>query len=337
MLSDLKEMLMEQPNKLVELLEKYDYAKFKVNSKEVRFARSDDSESGLNISIHLNNNPNIFVTDYVYKFNGDVIAYIMKNREVDFRTVLSSIKSVLGLGEDWQPKEKQTLFGGFYDRIGEDRSPVIKTYDESVLDDYINVTNLLWIKDGIDINTQRKYDVRFDIDDNRIVFPWRDANTGRIMAIKGRYNGTPPEGVPKYIYPLPGNVSLSLFNYAENYESINGCDRLFIFEGEKSCMLADKYGYGSSVALGSHNLSTQQAKLIIQANPKEIVFLLDKDLEIEETMNDIETLKDYAVMQTLNIKYWNWKKNKTIPPKGAPIDCGKAIFEKVLENELEEV
>ena len=107
MLSDLKEMLIEQPNKLVELLEKYDYAKFKVNSKEVRFARSDDSESGLNISIHLNNNPNIFVTDYVYKFNGDVIAYIMKNREVDFRTVLSSVKSVLGLGEDWQPTPKQ--------------------------------------------------------------------------------------------------------------------------------------------------------------------------------------------------------------------------------------
>ena len=107
--------------------------------KQIASARNE--EGGQNISIRLEDNPSIYVKDFVTNENGDIIAYIMKSRSVKFIEVLAEIKSVLGLRNDWEPPKRDMLFGGFYDRIGEDRQVEIATYPESIMDQYVDKGN----------------------------------------------------------------------------------------------------------------------------------------------------------------------------------------------------
>ena len=115
----IKQMLIENPEHIVELLERFEFCHIHLKRNEIRFARNE--EGGQNISIRLEDNPSIYVKDFVTNENGDIIAYIMKSRSVKFIEVLAEIKSVLGLEDDWEPPKRDMLFGGFYDRIGEDR------------------------------------------------------------------------------------------------------------------------------------------------------------------------------------------------------------------------
>ena len=48
--------------------------------------------------------------------------------------------------------------------------------------------NERWIKDGITIEAQRFYNVGYDVESQRIIFPIRSAETGELQGLKGRLN-----------------------------------------------------------------------------------------------------------------------------------------------------
>ena len=336
MLTDIKQMLMDEPSHIVELLEKFEFCHINQKRSEIRFARNE--EGGQNISIRLQDNPSIFVKDFVTNEDGDIIAYIMKSRSVKFVEVLSEIKSVLGLGDDWRPPKKESLFGGFYDRIGENRLVEILTYPESIMDDYISKGNLRWLKEGIDLETQNFFDVRFDPIEDLIVFPWRSPIGGEIIAVKVRVNHSVEDGQQKYWYIKRGQVSQSLYNFSESYSDLFQ-KNIIVFESEKSVMMARGFGYKNTVALGSSNLSEEQARLIMTLEPTSVNFMLDEGLEKEHTMKNIETLKQYCIFRELPIFWWDWTKSSIVDGggKNSPTDLGKDKFEKILREELVEV
>lgn len=333
MLTDIKQMLIENPEHIVELLERFEFCHIHLKRTEIRFARNE--EGGQNISIRLEDNPSIYVKDFVTNENGDIIAYIMKNRSVKFIEVLSEIKSILGLGDDWEPPKRDALFGGFYDRIGEDRQVEIQTYPESIMNQYVDKGNLRWVRDGINLEAQKFFDVRFDPIDDLIVFPWRSPIGGEIIAVKARVNHPVEDGQQKYFYVHKGMVSQSLYNFSESYDGLFGND-ILVFESEKSCMQARGFGYKNTVALGSSNLSEEQARLIMTLAPKSVKFLLDEGLEKEHTMKNVETLRQYCVFRDLPISWWDWQKSSVVDGSGkdSPTDLGKEKFEKVLREEM---
>ena len=198
MLTDIKQMLIENPEHIVELLERFEFCHIHLKRNEIRFARNE--EGGQNISIRLEDNPSIYVKDFVTNENGDIIAYIMKSRSVKFIEVLSEIKSILGLGDDWEPPKRDMLFGGFYDRIGEDRQVEIATYPESIMDQYVDKGNRRWLDDNISLAVQHEFGVRFDPIEDLIVFPWRSPVGGEIIAVKARVNHPLEDGQQKYWY-----------------------------------------------------------------------------------------------------------------------------------------
>jgi DNA primase len=334
MLKDMKEKLITNADVLIELLEEFGFEKITPRVSEIRCARDADG-GGNNIQIRLNNNDGAYVTDYARGTKGeDIIAYIMREKGVDFRTVVGKIQKILGLSDDWAKQKQLPLFGGFYSQIGRKNAEIeVKTYPESVLDQYDPVGNELWIKEGICLETQRFFDVRFDVENNGIVFPWRD-QFGNIIAVKSRYNGNPPDNISKYYYPIGGNISTSLYGFSENYGDLYNCEALYVFEGEKSVMKMWTWGYCSSVAIGSHSLSDAQVTLLLQLNPKSIVLMLDKDLDIKETILNIKRIKDFSAFSDIKIKYWNWKLNNTLPEKAAPCDMGVEEFKNILSKEL---
>ena len=186
-------------------------------------------------------------------------------------------------------KKRVGLFGGIYNNIARSINDIdIQTYPEEILNEYGNIPNLLWLKDGIEISTQRKWNIGYDVDSQRITLPIRTP-TGEIMAIKGRANFELSEFEPKYLYLKQGPMSQTLFGFSENYDSLYDGD-ILIFESEKSILKLDSWGYNNAVALGSNSLSTTQAKLLMSLNPKSITFMLDNSLPFENTKRNAEVL-----------------------------------------------
>ena len=137
MLDEILKKLSENPEAIVELLEYYECGKIKVNTREVRFARDDRPESGLNISIRLVNNDACFVKDFARSEANNIVSWLCKEKNVKFKDVLINIKRILHLSDDWRPQSRRLIFGGVYEHIlhRTDSSP--KTYDEAILDEYL--------------------------------------------------------------------------------------------------------------------------------------------------------------------------------------------------------
>jgi hypothetical protein len=113
-LNKIKEMLIDNPDKLITLLEIFGFEHINHRNTEIRFARSDSG--GANISIKLKNNPYCVVSDWSRGVCTDIISYIIQEKDVEFRGVLQTTKKILGLGNDWRPQQRKCLFAGIYER-----------------------------------------------------------------------------------------------------------------------------------------------------------------------------------------------------------------------------
>ena len=334
MIQELKKQLQENPDNIRQLLEEFGFEHINIRGNYIRFARNH--EGGQNISICLDDEY-INVMDFVHGERTDIISYIIKEKHTDFKTVLGAIKRILNLSDEWRPKSRTSIFGGCYDGIIHKTNREARTYDDSILDQYLKVGNDLWLKDGISLETQRLYDVCFDIENNGIVFPWRN-DRGEIIAIKSRYNGEVPEGMSKYYYPVGGNISSSLYGLSENYIYLQNTE-IFIGESEKQVLQLVTKGYRNSVSLGSNSLSEQQAKLILSLNPTKIIWLLDEGLPKENTLKNAQTINNYCVMRKIDQYWWNWGNSLSVDKgsKMSPGDCSKDIFQYILKYEIEKL
>lgn len=330
MIEEIKKQLLSDHNALISLLTEFGFCHINIRNNEMRFARNESG--GQNIRIKLVNNDYLIVTDFVTGDRKDIISYIITEKNTDFKTVLKSIKCLLNLTDDWKTPSKIRTPFGCYDKVIYKTKPVIKTYDESILDQYLKVGNKLWMQDGISLETQRFYDVCFDIENNGIIFPWRN-DKGEIIALKSRYNGNPPEGIGKYYYPVGGNISSSLFNYSQCYQYLYGSD-VIVVESEKACMQAYTFGYKNIVGLGSNNLSENQAKLLLQLHPDRIIIALDEGMDTNQIIKNINLIKSSSFMRDIKILYWDSTIDIDVPLKASPTDMGKEKFEEIMKEQL---
>jgi DNA primase len=193
----------------------------------------------------------------------------------------------------------------------------------------------LWLKDGISLETQRKWGIGYDVNSQRITLPIR-ASSGEIIAVKGRCNYVPDEFEPKYLYLVQGPMSQTLFGYSENYSSLYEND-VIVVESEKSVLKMSSWGYNNVVALGSNSLSTTQAKLLMSLNPKSVIFMLDKSLSLDNTKRNADLLQTFCTMRQLKVRYWHWEYNITLDDKCAPCDDTKEELEYILQNEIRDI
>lgn len=337
MIQELKKQLLENPENICTLLEEFEFEHITIKRNEIRFARN--SEGGQNIRIRLNDEY-LNVTDYVNSIHTDIISYIIKEKHTDFRSVLSAIKHILHLSDDWRPQNRRLIFGGVYEHIIHRADSPPKTYDESILDDYLKVPNVRFQRDHISLETQMEFGIGYDVETDRITIPIRDQH-GSLMGIKGRANFEVNEETPKYLYLVPCQMSKTLFGYSTNYSSMYG-STIMVFESEKSVLQCASYGYHNAVALGSNSLSEYQAKMILSLNPQKVIFMLDNDLPLNNTKRNIDMLRSVATMRDLQISYFDWTECLDLPAKASASDEGKEVLEYILaenirdETELED-
>lgn len=332
MISELKKQLLEDPENICTLLEEFEFEHITIKRNEIRFARN--SEGGQNIRIKLENNDYLNVTDYARSEHCDIVSYIIKEKHTDFRTILTAIKRILRLSDDWRPQNRRLIFGGVYENIIHKIDAPPKTYDELILDAYLKVPNVRFQHDHISLETQMEFGIGYDVETDRITIPIRDQH-GSLMGIKGRANFEVNEETPKYLYLVPCQMSKTLFGYSTNYSSMYG-GTVMVFESEKSVLQCASYGYRNAVALGSNSLSEYQAKMILSLNPQKVIFMLDNDLPLNNTKRNIDMLRSVATMRDLQISYFDWTECLDLPAKASASDEGKEVLEYILEENIKD-
>lgn len=331
MLEEIKKELIRNPAKLESVLEHFGYANITIHDKYMQFGR-DAYSSKKSITIHFENNEYLYVKDWSRNINKDIISYICTQRNVGFSDVIVVIKGVLGITDFYDYFDTgKGIFGGIYDKVKKNKENKVNTYNDSILQQYSNYSNLRFLKDNISLQSQRFFEIKYDIESQAIVIPIRN-QLGQLVGIKARCNYDIADGEQKYYYLIPCAMSKVLYGYSQNYQYLQG-NTIYIFEAEKSPMQCFTYGIRNVVALGSGSLSSKQAQMIMELNPEKVVFMHDVGFGYENIERNINALRNYSRFSEFDIGYWDFY-GKGYKDKASASDLGEAEFKRILREEI---
>lgn len=334
MLSDIKNTLLNSPDYIKKILEHYDFCNVSINENEIRCG-FDENSNRTSIRIRLKNNDKLFVTDFKHGLSYDLFTFIIKNRNIEFTDLINYAKRLLNITIDIFLKQDNTsVFGGFYDNIKrrmrhEDTS---KVYGNSILNQYVEAFNKRFYDDGIDFETQKYFNLMFDVESQRIVIPIYNS-CGELIGIKGRANWDTEPDEQKYYYLVPCRISETLYGYSQNYQHLTN-NTIYIAESEKSVMQAFSMGYRNFVSIGGNTLSTKQCLLLMELLPQKIIFLLDEGLDRDVIKRNIHKLSKYTKMTDVEIGFWDYELSLYAKDKCSPTDLGKDILQEIINNEI---
>ena len=329
MINMIKERLLEEPIKIKELLERYDYHHINIRSTYISFGRDMDS-SPKSLVIYLKSNEALIVKDHARNLTLDIFNLIIKQRGVDFKDVIRTAKQIVGIDDYYRPERVCKPFNGFYEKIKNRTKQKLKTYDDGILNKYKPYGNLRFLKDGIGLEAQRYFNIGYDVESQSITIPIHD-EFGRLLGVKCRRNCDDCE--QKYWFDVPCQMSQTLYGYSQNYQYLEGADVIYVAEAEKTVMAAHSFGVKNIVALGSGTISRKQVQLLLSLHSERIVFLHDVDYPMESIMRNIEMVKGYSRMKQIKLGYWDYF-DKEYHSKVSPTDLGKEKFEYILKNEI---
>lgn len=330
----LTEHLSNNRDNILKVLESLDYQNITYNSShnEYRFAR----EYGRNpSSVRLGIDTLSFIC-FSTNERGNLYSLVMNKKSLNFPQALEYIANLLGLEKSNFNKAVKVPFGGFYKKlIREIQEPEMsmKTYDESILDEYLGKFNTMFFNDGISYKTQEKFNVGYDIWTNRITVPEYTFD-GKICGIMGRSIDSNCSKEERWLPIIPCSRSLTLYGYHTNYECIQRKNLCVIGESEKFPQQLDTMG--SNVGLGSCgcHLSDTQTKYIKGLLVSKNILAYDEGLEEEYIREEAKKLKiDNAVFHNDVGYIWD-SKHQVIPKgsKGSPSDYGKEGYLYLMKN-----
>lgn len=160
-------------------------------------------------------------------------------------------------------------------------------------------------------------------------FPHRHWSSGEILGIFGRTTVEIYEilGIPKYFGVIGYPKSMNLYGLYENYEEIIKSNAVIIVEGEKSVLKLKSMNYGNAVALGGHEMSLEQIKILISLNV-DIIFALDKDLDKQISIDMCNEFKGIRNTFYIDDKY------DILGEKDAPVDKGLKVWNYLYKNKV---
>ena len=192
--------------------------------------------------------------------------------------------------------------------------------NDNVMDKYLPYLHHKWCNEGINHKTRDIFDIRFDLETARIVFPIHNKN-GKLIGVKGR--SVTDDIDNKYIFLYPCLKTLELFNLHRATEFICERKEVIVFESEKSCMLATQWGVENCVALMGCDLSPVQTKLLREFGlDVEITFMFDADKDIEFIGKQIRQIKNRNVSY---VPVYDYFKDKL-----SPTDVNREEFIRLL-------
>ena len=89
------------------------------------------------------------------------------------------------------------------------------------------------------------------------------------------------------------------------------------------------------MGIGSNALSEKQARLVLQLNPKRIIFALDEGLDLEQTQRNVKMIQSLLGMAETEIWYWDYNKDASLRgTKNSPTDMGEEKYKQIMNEQL---
>ena len=222
---------------------------------------------------------------------------------------------------------------------------ILKTYDDSFLDDFPDYCPKEWLNEGISVETAIKYGLKYYERTNQVLIPCRNEK-GELIGVRCRNFEPKRLEQAKYIpltlldgtsYAFPINNVFYGINY--NKPKIEESGTVILVEGEKSTLKADTFlGAESNVlALYGSNVGSRRALQLLRMGANRVVLALDSDFhtvgdkeyyEFEKKILGLSKLfKGRCAVEVVynNIGLKNWY-------KCSPFDGTIEQWEKLYEN-----
>ena len=275
---------------------------------------------------------------------GDIITLVMHIKNISFVEANKYLHKLLGLkyqykntknkDKDKQEEKQDPL--EIFKKIKRKRKCVniadIEIYDNTIIEEYEPCLYIDWVKeDGIMEFTRKRFNIGYSYKKNRIVIPVRywAGEENDYMGIIGRTTIKSWElfDIPKY-YPLkPYSKSVNLYGLQENYKSIQEAEYCVVLESEKNVLKRHSRLDETTVAIGSHNLSDEQVKILIGLNVA-IIIAYDKDILLKHIRSECERF--YGIR---NI-YYIYDKYDLLNEKESPADKPNKIYKYLLKHKI---
>lgn len=332
MITKIKESLIDNIDKIRDILEEIGCLKIKLVKDNFKFANDDEgsfSGNGNSINTHT-----LSYCSYSHNIRGDIITLVSYKLNLELGDSIRWLSKYLGLS--WEYKQRVEItppFCGFYlnfEKVQEENYNY-KTYDESVVQDYTrNGLSLYWVKEGISAKTQERFSIGYDCWSNRLTIPWRNV-MGEVMGIQGRLDKSECEDwESRYMPVLNFFKGSTLYGLYENYESIQSKGKVVIVESEKCVLLACEKGYTNVVAVGCHNLTQVQIKLI-KSLAVDVILAYDEDIPLEES---IKQAKELIISNPFFSNEVYVLEMAGLQEKSCIFDLSKEIVDEAFENRL---
>ena len=249
----------------------------------------------------------------------DLVAYF---KQCTFPEALKWVCDIIGLDYYKEPnnipeslmiiKMLKEMSCGDTDEVNEPLKPI----SEKILDYYLNVGNVMFLDDGISLETQKEFEIGYCAQTNSITIPIRD-EIGTLIAVKARrfkYTPNTPmdqrrfpdelrEDESKYFFIEPGAKSQVLYGLYKNAKAIQQQGVVYVGESEKFCLQLYDMGY-YGVSTGGSKVSKRQIEMLTRLGVK-ICFCFDKDISEEDLSNIAEgfinSIPIYAMIDKNNI------------------------------------
>jgi len=272
---------------------------------------------------------------------GNIFTLIMTIKDISFADANKYLHKLFGLIYNYKNK-KQSLEENKIDpleifkKVKRRKNKVnindIEIFDSTIIEEYEPVLYIDWVKeDGIVEFTRKIFNIGYSYKHKRIIIPIRywSGEDDDYIGIIGRTTVKNYDlfDIAKY-YPLkPYPKSINLYGLQENYKTIQEENMVCIYESEKSVLKRHSRMDGTGVAVGSHNLSDEQVKILIGINC-DIVICYDKDIPLKHIRSECERF--YMIRNV----YYIYDKHDLLKEKESPADANNKIFNYLLKYKI---
>lgn len=271
--------------------------------------------------------------------HGDIFTLIMHINKCNFPDSVKYIHNLLGL--EYKPQRKK-------EEVVKKQSPLdifkkiktkykrfdvkeIEIYSTDIMREYTPNLHLSWLREGILSFTARKFAIGYSYDSKRIIIPERlwCGEPHEFVGIMGRTTIENHElfDIPKYLAIKPYLRTVNLYGLQENYQAIQQLGYVSVHEAQKSVLKRHSRRDESGVAVGSHEISEQQARILLSLDV-EIVVVMDKGITRQHIRSLCE--KFYGKRKVSYI----WDSLDLLKDKEAPADKIDKVYKYLFKNRI---
>lgn len=266
------------------------------------------------------------------------MAWIYQQLDLQFQDKKIGFTSKKKKVDDWQLLEK------YEKKIAKPLDFEHKSYSTSILEGFTDYLPPAWEKERISMSALNRFQVKYDVANDRMLLPVFDIG-GKLIGIRVRnFDPRLVEKGMKYIplemekesYRYP--TAYALYGLYQNQDTIRKMKKVCIVEAEKSVLMIESFYPGSNyaVAIQGSNISSYQRDLILGLGVRCVQLCLDK--EFHKYPSDESDLWSEKLLKLAGMFSPYVKTEVVIDTKGllkyqdAPVDQGKKVFEKLLDQ-----